>query len=211
MHIFRPLVRLATALILAGGLFALSACGGSKASPSGPSVIPTETPRPTAPPAPPAASALSACDRLERVTQKSACNETSGSLTTEVSDAIDRVIGSRPDLFEMTATNSAGDPHILKQDAYYDAVIAELDSADICAARVGPSELDIEVTNSYHFSDRFTIMTGYAYPRRGKASYVRHLHASLPAQDGDHVRRLGLCHRLRRPLSGPAQCWRTRS
>jgi hypothetical protein len=115
---------------------------------------------------------LTACDRLDRVTQKSACNVTSGALTNDVSDAIDRVIASRPDLFEMTATNTRGDPHILNQDGYYQAVIAELDKDDICAARVGPTDLDIHVTNSYNYSDRFQIMTGYAYPWRGKASYV---------------------------------------
>lgn len=162
------------ALILASGLVIHSGCGGSSANPTGPStVVPTPTAAPTAPPAtPPPTSALSACSRLERVVEKSACNVTSGSLTNEVSDAIDRVIGNRPDLFELGATNTSGDPHIKDQEGYYQAVIAELDKAGICAARVGSTELDIHVTNSYNFSDRFQIMTGYAYPWRGKKSYV---------------------------------------
>jgi hypothetical protein len=185
MRSVNPLGHLSLALIL-GGILLHSACGGSKASPTGPSPLPTATPTPgSSNPVPPAAAG--ACASLEKVTQKSACNVASATLTDQVSSAIERVIASRADLFD-EGKNERGDPHIKNQKGYYEAVIAELDSAGYCAARVSPTDLDIHVTNSYHSSDRFQIMTGYSYPWRGKASYVEScMPAAIPKAEINSV------------------------
>ena len=189
MQKLSPLGRFVFALILASGFLAHSACGGSKASPTGPGVVPTATPTPTpaSPPATPPAGASSACDRLPKVDVKSACNEAKGSFSTEISDAIDRVIANYPALFELQSTNERGDPHIRDREGYFRAVISELDKAGICGGWKS-GEIEIQVTTSNDFSDTYHVITGMSYPWRGLASYVDTcVPAALPKITVDHI------------------------
>jgi hypothetical protein len=54
--------------------------------------------------------------------------------TTQVDAAVASVIARRPELFDLTRTATDGGPLVLNGDAFYAAVVAQLESAGICAS-----------------------------------------------------------------------------
>ncbi|HUG53130.1 MAG TPA: hypothetical protein VMR21_05995 [Vicinamibacteria bacterium] len=154
----------------AAGLLALS-CGES--SPAAPEPSPTPTPAAVATPtpAPTPVNARLACgvgrgtgDGLEHN-----CPRSGESFLIEVDQAINRVVGRRPEYFDLSNQRGAGGYFVRNVDAYYRDVVQELGNMGLCALVDGGGEIAVKGNNN--FSDQYHIMISSGHVRRGQASY----------------------------------------
>jgi hypothetical protein len=127
--------------------------------------IPTSQPLPTAKPTnapnnqPPAASA---CSLGRGNGDGESCPRPGSALVDDMDAAQNRVARKRPDLF-------SGDRiPIEKWNAYYAAVIVELQAMGYCAIFDGH---DIAVKNTNAWNEQFHIVASSGLPRKGEGSY----------------------------------------
>lgn len=172
-----------------------SACGGNPAAVPGSAVdtvslIPTGTTTPTAVPtvSPTVAPATaSSCERIGYGDPRAACGVAAPRLLAEMDSAIDRLIANRPALFEAGAVAPWGDPRVIDPDQYYAALIAELNTAGVCAIQKTNSMV-VSVKSNNESSEEYQPLTSQRYPWRGKGSYVTGCTpASFPRAPIDHI------------------------
>lgn len=159
---------LATALLGAYAL-AVVACGSGDSSPgpTTPPVAATPAPTPTPPPAPPVEAGANSCP-LGPGTLDTGCTAHLGSIHLgEVQGAIDRVVQTRPELFDLGDESGEGldQYRVLDAEAYLDAIVAELTAAGFCAGRALDGET-LQVKDSNEMSEDFDILLSSGHIRR---------------------------------------------
>lgn len=155
IHRFIPLA--AFAFVSTG--FMLAACGGGNSAPSDPTPpSPTPLPGPTATPPPTGF----VCPLAPSSNPSDHCFEGEPQLGTQVNLAIDRVIATRQELFNMSDV-AGGNPRVLDRDAYWKAVKAELEKQGICTI-IEKEELAIKNTND--FNEQWNLWTSAGFVRR---------------------------------------------
>jgi len=130
-------------------LFVVS-CGGST-TPSTPTTPPPVTSPPIPAPTPPSAQGCAAGPGTARYT----CQGDIAGLQPRLAAAIDKLVHDQPQLFNLT--DDPGGDHryrILNLDAYYDGVVANLQSNGLCAQRdyLDKDRIAIKEDNSYNES-----------------------------------------------------------
>jgi hypothetical protein len=104
----------------------LAACGGGEKTPVT-STPATPTPGPIPSPTPVAFS----CPLPPSTNPANHCFVGHPQLGTQVNSAIDRVMATRPELFNMNDL-AGGNPRVLDRDAYWQAVKSELEKQGVC-------------------------------------------------------------------------------
>ncbi len=159
---------LAVALLGACALTALSCgSGGSSPGPTTPPVAATPTPTPAPPPAPPVESGANSC-HLGPGTLDTGCTAHLGSIhLADVQGAIDRVVQTRPELFDLGDQSGEGleQYRVLDADDYFDAIVAELTATGLCAGRSLDRET-LQVKGSNELSEDFDILLSSSHIRR---------------------------------------------
>ena len=122
--------------------FVIAACGSSNTTP----VTPTPTPAPIATPTP-VASFVCPLPASTKANPND-CYVGVPTLTTQVNTAIDRVMTSRPDLFNMNDL-AGGNPRVLNRDAYWLAVKHELENQGVCVV-IEKEELAVKNQNAFN-------------------------------------------------------------
>ena len=96
-----------------------------------------------------------------------ACGPDRPHLLVEVEAAIDEVMRTRPELFDLRDTNN-GWPRVLNEDAYVQAVVGVLTARNVCARWDGE---EIQAKTSNEFSDQVDILLAQGYVRRGAGAF----------------------------------------
>ena len=125
------------------------------------------TPDPGTPPPPPPPPSGGSCS-LGGGDPNHRCTRTSNTFLHDVDAAIDRVVDSRPGLFDLGDDVCGGCYRIKDHDAYVAAVARELERMGYCAHYDG-EEMGVKNTNT--FNDQYDISTSSGYIRRGDKSY----------------------------------------
>ena len=147
-----------TAAVLCGA--GLLACGGGTGAFS-PSAPPTPTPTPAPAPTPtPVASFV--CPLPPSTNLPDYCPKLKAKMGDYVSVALDRVLATRPELFNFN--DMAGpNPKVLDREEYHEAVKLELEKQGICTI-VQKEEIAIKNTNEYN--EQWNIWTSGGYVMR---------------------------------------------
>jgi len=159
---FRPSV-LAAALLLAG-------CGAR--TPAAPALDPSPVPSPTPVPAPTPSTPKVACgvgpgtgDGLE-----ANCPRTSPTYLAEVDAAINRVVESHPQFFDLTTRAGSGGYFVYDIDGFFEKVVEEIAKGSRLCATVD-ADLEIAVKRDNTSSEQYKLMWSSGYIRRGESSY----------------------------------------
>jgi hypothetical protein len=80
----------------------------------------------------------------------------------QINSAIDAVIATRPELFDLNETNG-GNPRVLDKDAYWKAVKGELEKQGVCTI-IEKEELAVKITNAYN--EQWNTYTSAGFVRR---------------------------------------------
>ena len=166
----RPNTTLHRMLALAAMALA-AACSGSGSSPTQPpvGVTPPPTPTPTPSPSPTATPGATSC-ALGKGDIDAHCARTSARLLSEVEAAIDRVVRSQPQLFDLREEISAGSYRVLDIPTYLQGVVRELVAAGFCSQLLGDQ---LQVKNTQDFSEEYDIITSTGFIHRGPGAYVK--------------------------------------
>ena len=138
----------------------LSACGGGSSAPSAPNPA-SPTPAPIASPTTPPAGFVCPLPPSTNPSDDN-CFEGQPQLGAEVNLAIDRVIATRGELFNMSDL-AGGNPRVLDRDAYWRAVKAELEKQGVCTI-IEKEEFAIKNTND--FNEQWNLWTSAGFVRR---------------------------------------------
>lgn len=150
---------LASSLALTG-LLTLASCGSdSTTTPVTPSPA---TPTPAPVPTPSAGPAAFSCPLPPSSNESDNCFVGKSVLAGEVNDAINIVIATRPELFNLEDMNG-GNPHVRDRDGYWKAVKVELEKQGICTI-IQKEELAIKNHNA--FNEQWNIQSTAGYVRR---------------------------------------------
>jgi hypothetical protein len=139
----------------------LSACGGGSGDPTNPTPGPTPTPAPVPTPTPAPASFVCPLPPSS-LANPNDCYEGTPTLGPQINAAIDAVIATRPQLFNMSDTNG-GNPRVLDRDAYWAAVKRELEKQGICTI-IEKEEFAVKNTNE--FNEQWNLWTSAGFVRR---------------------------------------------
>jgi hypothetical protein len=157
-----------------GVLMAAAACSGSGSSPTQPppigvqpSASPSPSPTPTPTATPPVTGATCA---LGKGTFDARCSRGGAQLLSQVDAAIDRVVRTKPQLFNLQEEISPGAYRVLNVPGYLEAVVAELSSGGYCAGLLGDQ---LQVKNTQDFSEEYDVITSTGFVRRGAGSFVK--------------------------------------
>ena len=157
----------------ASALAFLSACGGSTpAEPTGPVAV--STPAPTATPHP---STLG-CGQPVMPDLHNTCPKLDPQFANDVTDAIQTVIRTRPELFDFDDTLNSGPPFYKVKDhrGYTGAVINVLRTKGFCATDE-TEEIAVKKTNERN--EQYNIWTSFGYVRMPPGAYMT---TCFPAQ-----------------------------
>ncbi len=132
-------------------------------APPVPGTSPPPTPVPTPPP-PPSGGSCS----LGPGDPNHSCSRTSNTFLADVDTAINRVVDSKPHLFDKNAKVCNTCYRIKDHDAYVAAVETEMRRMGYCVHYDG-EELGVKNTNT--FNDQYDISTSSGFIRRGDGSY----------------------------------------
>jgi hypothetical protein len=149
--------RLVPSVVVTGVI--LSACGGGNQTPADPTPA-SPTPAPISGPTPAAAFV---CPLPASTNPANNCFVGKPRLGPEVNQAIDRVIASRPELFNLKELNG-GNPRVLDRDAYWKAVKAELEQQGVCTI-IEKEEFAIK-KNTNDFNEQWNLWTSAGFVRR---------------------------------------------
>jgi len=133
--------------------------------PGTPGTSPTPGPEPTPPPPPPPSGG--SCS-LGGGDPNHSCSRTSHTFLHDVDTAINRVVDSRPSLFNKGDKVCNTCYRIRDHDEYVAAVATELRRMGYCAFYDGE---EMAVKNTNKFNDQYDISTSSGYIRRGDGSY----------------------------------------
>ena len=111
---------------------------------------------------------------LGKGTNATTCDREHTRLLEDVEAAIERVIQSKPEIFDLTreAAPQTRAFMVLDEEAYFDALLVELRKAGLCAQKDYDGVLEtISVKDSNEFSEDFDVLLGDGFIRRGFGSY----------------------------------------
>jgi len=157
------------------GLAGAIACsgGGSPTQPplGSPTPRPTPTPEatPSASPSPSPSPSAASCS-LGKGDIDARCTRGAPQLLGAVDAAIDRVIRSRPALFNLQEELAPGAYRVLDAHAYVEAVVQDLAGSGMCAQVFGDQ---VQVKNGQEFSEEYDVITSTGFVRRGAGSFVK--------------------------------------
>src|SRR6185503_15970944 len=86
----------------------------------------------------------------------------------EVNSAIDQLVQSQPQIFDLNNALGDGGYRVLSPGQYYVGVMRNLQEMGFCANFDGE---EMQVKNSNNFNDQYHIMISSGYVRRGASSY----------------------------------------
>ena len=135
----------------------LAGCGSEK-TPVAPT--PTPTPAPIATPTP-AASFVCPLPPSSKADPND-CYKGTPTLGAQINSSIDRVIATRPELFNMNDM-AGGNPRVLDRDAYWLAVKHELENQGVCTI-IEKEEFAVKNTNA--FNEQWNLWTSTGFVRR---------------------------------------------
>ncbi len=125
---------------------ALGGCGGGSQTPAAPTPTPTPTPAPIATPTP-AASFVCPLPPSTKADPND-CYKGTPTLGAQINSSIDRVIATRPELFNLDVM-AGSNPRVLDRDAYWLAVKHELEKQGVCTL-IEKEEFAIKTTNDFN-------------------------------------------------------------
>lgn len=131
-------------------------------APPVPGTSPTPGPTPTPPPPSGGSCSLGPGD------PNYSCSRTSNTFLADVDTAIDRVVDSKPHLFDTNEKVCNTCYRIKDHDAYVAAVETEMRRMGYCAHYDGE---ELAVKNTNDFNDQYDISTSRGFIRRGDGSY----------------------------------------
>ncbi len=158
------------------------ACGGGGGNPAGSSATPaatatsdptattdTVTPTPTPSPSPTPHFGTS-CD-LGFVPDDVVddCSRDFPSFLDEVDQAINQLVQTNPEIFDLTDQRGGGGYRILSIGRYYVGVVENLEAMGFCAMFDGE---EVAVKNTNDFNDQYDIELSTGHIRRGEGSYT---------------------------------------
>jgi hypothetical protein len=123
----------------------LGSCGGSSQTPAAPTPTPTPTPAPIATPTP--AGFVCPLPPSSKADPND-CYKGTPTLGAQINSSIDRVIATRPELFNLNDM-AGGNPRVLDRDAYWLAVKHELESQGVCTL-IEKEEFAVKTTNDFN-------------------------------------------------------------
>ena len=91
-----------------------------------------------------------------------ACYVGRPTLGPQINSAIDTVIATRPELFNLQEV-IGGNPRVLDRDAYWKAVKAELEKQGVCTI-IEKEEFAVKITNAYN--EQWNLYTSAGFVRR---------------------------------------------
>ncbi|HXY38717.1 MAG TPA: hypothetical protein VEQ10_03560 [Vicinamibacteria bacterium] len=165
----------------------MGSCGGGASSPAqpAPTVAPPTLPAPT----PGTGAGGGGSCPLGKGNPEADCLAGSPRLQPAVEAAIDALVQKRPELFNTSEENGAGTRQyrVLDGSAYLDGVIANLQSAGLCAERTIDGErVALKDVNAY--SEEWDLITAKGFIRRGVHAYqTTCTPASFPLEPADIV------------------------
>ena len=151
----RRIVRAASCVAFVG--FMIPACSNN-GTPLTPTPA-TPTPTPVTSPTPAAFSCPLPPSHKE---DPNACYVGRPTLGPQINSAIDAVIATRPELFNLQDV-IGGNPRVLDRDAYWNAVKAELEKQNVCTI-VEKEEFAVKTTNAYN--EQWNLYTSAGFVRR---------------------------------------------
>jgi hypothetical protein len=122
----------------------LASCGGGT-TPAAPTPTPTPTPAPIATPSP--AGFVCPLPPSSKADPND-CYKGTPTLGTQVNSSIDRVIATRPELFNLNDM-AGSNPRVLDRDAYWLAVKHELEKQGVCTL-IEKEEFAVKTTNAFN-------------------------------------------------------------
>jgi len=125
-------------------------------------VTPTTSTPPPAPAASPTPVAFSCPLPPSHKDDPNACYVGRPTLGPQINSAVDAVIATRPELFDLHETNG-GNPRVLDRDAYWLAVKGELEKQGVCTI-IEKEELAVKITNAYN--EQWNLYTSAGFVRR---------------------------------------------
>jgi hypothetical protein len=150
---------------------ALSCSGGSTPSAPAPApstvVVASPSPSPASSPATPASPAAATC-KYGKGTPDTFCTRKNAALLGDVDSAIDRLVAQHPEYFNTQDINGPGGYQVLKPLEFHQGVVAQLQSAGMCAET---DTTEISVRNGADFSEDYDILLATGHVRRGQGSY----------------------------------------
>jgi hypothetical protein len=138
----------------------LTACGGSTETPDAPTpptTVPATTPPATTPP-----RATFSCPLPASSNPSNNCFIGTAQLGSQVNSAIDTLIATRPELFNLNDL-AGSNPRVVDRDRYHQALKEELEKRSVCVI-VEKEEIAIKNANSY--SEQWNAWTTAGYVRR---------------------------------------------
>ena len=151
--------RIALALSCAALLgFMIPACT-KNSTPVTPNPATSPTPAPVTSPTP---AAFSCPLPPSHKDDPNACYVGRPTLGPQINSAIDTVIATRPELFNLQEV-IGGNPRVLDRDAYWKAVKTELEKQGVCTI-IEKEELAVKITNAYN--EQWNLYTSAGFVRR---------------------------------------------
>jgi hypothetical protein len=122
-------------------------------------------PTPSPDPVPPPTS--SGCG-LAPQSPAHSCNYGSPQFAADVEWAIDQVISTKPQFFDMTDQRGTRSPRVLNEQGYTSNLVKVLGQRGYCAKYDGE---EIALKDSQSFNEQYDILTASGYVRRGAGAY----------------------------------------
>lgn len=168
LHATSTMLAGAAALLFSGG------CGGGGHSPAAPVPVAAPTAAPTPPPPPPIPGYSSVCAAVGYGKADVTCDGGEPTVfLADVEDAIDTLISTRPEIFDLRTPAVDGGIRIRDRDAYYQGVSDILATKGLCAApSFGGVTLLVKRTNE--FSETFVILSPRDSVRKGPSVFAAH-------------------------------------
>jgi hypothetical protein len=162
-------LRAASVGLAGAALLFPAACGGKSPSAPAPTSAPSVTPVP-APTPPPIAGYSTLCSAVGYGTRDVTCQGGESAFLGDVEDAIDKLIGTNPGIFDFKSPAADGGLRVVDRDAYYQGVVDILATKGLCAApSFGPVTLLVKKTNE--FSEAFVILSPRESVRKGPSVF----------------------------------------
>jgi hypothetical protein len=106
----------------------------------------------------------------------------------DVEAAIDKLVMDRPELFNLNDAASPGAYRVLDFDEYFAGVIANLQAAGFCAAKLGEQ---LQVKGGNDLSEEYDIILSSGHIRRGVGAYLKTCTpAAFPLEPEDVIDRM---------------------
>jgi hypothetical protein len=147
-------------------VLAVSCGGGSPSGSTPPVTVPAPTPTP--------AGDVGSC-RLGAGSTANTCGKQTPRLTDYVMAAMDKLLAERPQIFDTKDVSPKGTENyrVLDKEAYLSGMVANLQSAGLCAQRDPDDYMyeQLQVKDDNSFSEEYDVLVGAGYMWHNGASY----------------------------------------